>query len=181
MVNYHAHEGVETISNPSESARQAPTQVLNSPSLGKPQCSPHYEDDDDGGHGTFQGSPIFHLGGNSLGFGIAGRWFLEWLALNFNLIHKLLHCLGTIPDHGLPPIACISSCISTYNSLRIWRTIHLNCCMYFNMCISARNSSHSWRTIHLSPYCMAWIIAQCHLCSQGFCLVHQTGHEGVSS
>ena len=114
MVNNHAHEGVETISNPSESARQTPTQVLNSPSQGKPQCSPHYDDNDDRGHETFQGSPIFHLGGKSLGFGIAGRWLLEWLALNFNLIHKLLHCLGTIPDHALPPIACISSCISTY-------------------------------------------------------------------
>ena len=106
---------------------------MNSPSQGKPQCSPHYEDDDDHGQGTFQGSPIFHLGGKSLGFGIAGRWLLEWLALNFNLIHKLLHCLGTIPDHGLPPIACISSCISTYNSLRIWKTIHFTYCMYFNV------------------------------------------------
>ena len=82
---------------------------------------------------TFQGSPIFHLGGNSLGFGIAGRWLLEWLALNFNLIHKLLHCLGTIPDRALPPIACISSCISAYISLRIWRTIHLTYCLCFNV------------------------------------------------
>ena len=174
MVNNHAAEGVETISNtPTESVRQASTQVLNSPSLGKPQCSAHYEDDDDHGHRTFQGSPIFHLGGKSLGFGIAGRWLLEWLALNFNLIHKLLHCLGTIPDHALPPIACISSCISTY-------------CVFGEQyispvsCISTRISSCIWRTIHLSPYCMTWIIAHCHLCSQGFCLVHQRGHEGVS-
>ena len=95
------------IPNPLRICHTAPTQVLNSPSQGKPQCSPYYEDGDDHGQETFQGSPIFHLGGNSLGFGIAGRWLLEWLALNFNLIHKLLHCLGTIPDHALPPIACI--------------------------------------------------------------------------